>query len=85
MGVVHCRARNDGLAGRVGKQMIDFTKELKKFEPVLEVENLENEVAPGDVQDILSLLQYLFAKEEVAAADFAKQNSAKSAKQVKGK
>ena len=51
--------------------MIDFTKELKKYEPVLEVENLEKEVAPGDALDILTLLQYLFSKEESAAADFA--------------
>jgi len=67
--------------------MIDFTKELKKFEPVLEVENLEKEVAPGDVQDILTLLQYLAAKEETAAVDFVKQGSApaKSSKSAKGK
>jgi len=65
--------------------MIDFTKELKKFEPVLEVENLEKEVAPGDVQDILTLLQYLVAREEAAAVDFVKQGPAKSSKSAKGK
>jgi hypothetical protein len=61
--------------------MIDFTKELKKYEPVLEIDNLEDEVAPGDVQDIMSLLQYLFAKEEAAADFFTKK--APSAKEKK--
>jgi hypothetical protein len=57
--------------------MIDFTKELKKFRPVLEVDNLEEEIAPGEVQDILMLLQHLFAKEEAAVAEFAKSSSKK--------
>ena len=41
--------------------MIDFQKELAKYEPVLEIDQLE-EMAEEDNKDILELLQYLFAK-----------------------
>jgi len=42
--------------------MIEFKKELKKYEPVLEIEDIEEDVADDGTQDILELLQYL-AKE----------------------
>ncbi|MCL2353208.1 MAG: hypothetical protein FWC69_01105 [Defluviitaleaceae bacterium] len=43
--------------------MIDFQKELKKYAPVLEIDNIEGEIAQvGDVEDIVELLQHLSAK-----------------------
>ncbi|MCL2620983.1 MAG: hypothetical protein FWD97_08645 [Defluviitaleaceae bacterium] len=44
--------------------MIDFQKELKKYQPVLEVDKLPEEIAEGDTKDMMELLQYLFAKEQ---------------------
>jgi len=46
--------------------MIDFKKELEKFEPVLEIDNLEEGVADGDAKDMLELLQYLFARQTLS-------------------
>jgi len=48
--------------------MIDFKKELKKFEPVLEIEGIEEDVADTDAKDMAQLLQYLFAKQDKAGA-----------------
>ena len=42
--------------------MINFDEELKKFKPVMEVDDLQDRVGNGDVKDILELLQYLSAK-----------------------
>ncbi|MCL2235692.1 MAG: hypothetical protein FWB98_04515 [Defluviitaleaceae bacterium] len=46
--------------------MIDFQKELKKYEPVLEVgqEASEEETTDNNSKDMMDLLQYLFAKEK---------------------
>jgi len=44
--------------------MIDFYAELKKFKPVLEVEELQEEVSGADVKDMLELLQHLSKKAE---------------------
>ena len=45
--------------------MIDFQKELKKYEPVLEVgQEASEEVSGEDSKDMMDLLQYLFAKEK---------------------
>ncbi|MDR2167736.1 MAG: hypothetical protein LBE35_07810 [Clostridiales bacterium] len=41
--------------------MIEFAKELKKFEPVLEIENFDEDIAESDARDVMELLQYLFA------------------------
>ena len=43
--------------------MIDFDEELKRYRPVLEVDELQDRVGNNnDVKDILELLQYLSAK-----------------------
>ena len=39
--------------------MIDFKEELKKFKPVLEIEDLDDEVSGGDIRDMMELLQNL--------------------------
>ena len=39
--------------------MINFDEELKKYKPVLEVDDLQEGVNGNDVKDILELLQYL--------------------------
>ena len=39
--------------------MIDFNEELKKYKPVLEIEELEDGVHANDVSDIMELLQHL--------------------------
>ncbi|MCL2573709.1 MAG: hypothetical protein FWE34_04055 [Defluviitaleaceae bacterium] len=45
--------------------MINFEEELKKFKPVLEVDDLQDRVGNNDVKDILELLQYLSTKAEI--------------------
>ena len=40
--------------------MIDFEKELKKYEPVVEIEELDDDIAEADAKDVMELLQYLF-------------------------
>jgi len=44
--------------------MIDFENELKKYHPVLEVDDLHDDVNGNghDIRDILELLQYLSTK-----------------------
>lgn len=42
--------------------MLDFKEELKKFAPLLEVDDVRDEEDLGDVQDILELLQHLSGK-----------------------
>ena len=41
--------------------MIDFEAELKKYEPVVEIETFEDGIAENDSKDVMELLQYLFA------------------------
>ncbi|MCL2753098.1 MAG: hypothetical protein FWE44_03005 [Defluviitaleaceae bacterium] len=43
--------------------MIDFKKEIKKFEPVLEIEDIEDGVMDDGAKDMMELLQFLFAKQ----------------------
>jgi len=40
--------------------MIDFTQELKKFESVIEIEDVNEDIAEADAKDVMQLLQYLF-------------------------
>ena len=42
--------------------MIDFQEELKKFKPVLEIEELQDGAANNDVEDMIELLQHLSRK-----------------------
>jgi len=42
--------------------MIDFQEELKKFKPVLEIEELQDGAATNDVHDMLEILQHLSQK-----------------------
>ncbi len=39
--------------------MINFKEELAKYQPVLEVENIEDAIHSGEVQDILDILQHI--------------------------
>ena len=50
-------------------KMIDFNEELRKFKPVLEVEELEEDAMATDVKDMLELLQYLSAKVAVPESE----------------
>ena len=47
--------------------MVDFKDELKKFSPLLEVDNLNDDEDLSDVQDILELLQHLSGKVKLDA------------------
>lgn len=42
--------------------MINFEEELKKYMPVLEVDDLQEGFNGSDMKDILELLQYLSTK-----------------------
>jgi hypothetical protein len=44
--------------------MIEFEKELKKFKPVLEIDQIENGIQENDVQDIVDILKEVIAKME---------------------
>ena len=46
--------------------MIDFSKEIKKYKPVLEVEQLEEEFADNGMDDMMELLRKLAANQEEA-------------------
>lgn len=40
--------------------MLDFEKELKNFEPVMMLEEINEDEAQADSNDVMQLLQYLF-------------------------
>jgi len=39
--------------------MIDFKEELKKYRPIMDMDDVESAVHSDEVQDIMDLLQYL--------------------------
>ncbi|MCI8630528.1 MAG: hypothetical protein HFE57_13740 [Firmicutes bacterium] len=39
--------------------MIDFKQELSKYQPILELERIEDSIHNSEVQDILDILQHL--------------------------
>ena len=51
--------------------MINFEEELKKYKPVLEVDDLSEGVGVNDVKDILELLQYLSTTASTTASSVA--------------
>lgn len=48
--------------------MIDFNEELKKYKPVLEVDDLEENVMGNDMEDIIEILKQLSAGQEAPKA-----------------
>jgi len=57
--------------------MINFDEELKKYKPVLEVDDLQDGMGGNDVKDILELLQYLSTKAGAAKSGMAPSTPAK--------
>lgn len=45
--------------------MLDFEKELKNFEPVMQVEEVNEDETEADSNDVMRLLQYLFTTRSV--------------------
>ena len=43
--------------------MIDFDEELKKFQPILEVEDAEDAIYNKDIHDITDVLRKIMAEE----------------------
>ena len=43
--------------------MIDFKQELSKYQPILELERIEDSIHTSEVQDILDILQHLSKKQ----------------------
>lgn len=43
--------------------MIDFKQELSKYQPILELEKIEDSIHTSEVQDILDILQHLSKKQ----------------------
>ncbi|WP_158097659.1 hypothetical protein [Tyzzerella sp. An114] len=39
--------------------MIDFKSELEKYQPMMEMENIENSIHTEEFQDILDMLSYI--------------------------
>ena len=39
--------------------MIDLKEELKKYEPILEVDNIEQSIKSEEIKDVMDLLQYI--------------------------
>ena len=42
--------------------MLDFKEELKKFKPVLGMDDVEKSIKSDEVKDVMDLLQYLSTK-----------------------
>ncbi|MCL1935591.1 MAG: hypothetical protein FWF57_04345 [Defluviitaleaceae bacterium] len=39
--------------------MLDFKTELKKYQPILDIEDVEENIHSEEIKDIIDLLQYL--------------------------
>ncbi len=39
--------------------MIDFKEELLKYQPILELDNIEDAIHSGEMQDMLDILQHI--------------------------
>ena len=39
--------------------MIDLKEELKKYEPILEMDSVEKSIKSDEIKDIMDLLQYI--------------------------
>ncbi len=39
--------------------MINFKEELEKYQPILELDALENSIRSSEIQDILDILQHI--------------------------
>lgn len=48
--------------------MINFKEELGKYQPVLELDNIEDAIHSGEVQDMLDILQHLSHEKSVITA-----------------
>lgn len=48
--------------------MIDFKQELSKYQPILELEKIEDSIHTSEVQDILDILQHLSKKQSYPTA-----------------
>lgn len=46
--------------------MFDFREELKRFQPILEIDEIEGTLHPSQMQDLLDILQHI-AKEKKSA------------------
>ncbi|MBE6007689.1 MAG: hypothetical protein E7235_00655 [Lachnospiraceae bacterium] len=44
--------------------MINFKEELLKFEPVLEIENIEKSIYENELVDILDMLNYISGRDK---------------------
>ena len=42
--------------------MIDFEKELEGFEPIAEIDDIEDEIAKDDLEDVLDILKAISEK-----------------------
>ncbi|MCL2618860.1 MAG: hypothetical protein FWD98_07400 [Defluviitaleaceae bacterium] len=42
--------------------MLDFKEELKKFKPVLGMDDVEKSIKSDEVKDVMDLLQYISTK-----------------------
>lgn len=42
--------------------MIDFEKELESFEPIAEIDDIEDEIAKDDLEDVLDILKAISEK-----------------------
>ena len=58
--------------------MIDFNDEIKKYEPILEVGNIEESIHSTDLKDMMDMLSYI-------SKNKAETNRASNEFQAKGK
>ena len=45
--------------------MIDFNKELKKFKPILNVDNIEKHIDDNDMKDINDYIREINSRKEI--------------------
>jgi len=43
--------------------MIDFKTEIKKYEPIMELEQVGDSVSSDEIRDVIDMLQHLTRKE----------------------
>jgi hypothetical protein len=44
--------------------MIDFDKELQKYEPKLDINNIEDTIKEDDIRDIFDIIKYFIKQDD---------------------
>ena len=53
--------------------MINFKEELLRYEPILEIDDIEESIHQNELQDIIDILQYVSKKKSPHSYDVSEQ------------